>query len=89
MQLSNWIGNIYSDVKRGSALKKKRFTSAILLHIRYCKSIGTDTHTHTLVVLPLSGPQSYANILIQSQIFWSSLCIAGVLSRWPVKLTQG
>ena len=49
----------------------------------------THPHTHTLVVLPLSGPQSYANILIQSQIFWSSLCIAGVLSRWPVKLTQG
>ena len=33
---------------------------------------------YTLVVLPLSGPQSYANVLIQSQIFCSSLCVAGV-----------
>ena len=49
------------------------------------------THTHTgdrtLLMIPLSGPQSHANILIQSQIFGVLWSIAGV-SCWPVQLMQ-
>jgi len=38
-------------------------------------------------MIPLSGPQSHANILIQSQIFGVLWSIAGV-SCWPVQLMQ-
>ena len=51
----------------------------------------TRTHTHTgdrtLLIIPLSGPQSHANILIQLQIFGVLWSIAGV-SCWPVQLMQ-